>query len=433
MERAFRLYSQGKGFMKEEVKAMSIKSRSDARKLGPFLDKDKILVMWVSWSKPIWNESKEKYKKRKPHFRRYPTDRINRNLKRQFKEEIKERKKSSGESPIHKKAKLELASYLKNLLSEKRPLEWHFKDERMSDFNLNGNLLRQVVTIQEEYEYETPFGVGYKFDIALLGRSLREDKEPIILGVIELEKTNRFPILKCLISKSLGFPLVSINIEDLKLDEIDENWVRKSISESRNTAEEGQRKNYIYIHNSLYPTYMKIPKKIRKDDKHQFIIFIDDDKYEKLCGCLEYYKSLLGFSGKDLVDVGRPKLNPNDNASIRSFSNEGSIAGADWRDYNENRFIRLTMKCPSNSKEDDNLYLYHLIVARLLNCHFNTLVGYKYCRGLKNDDMENEIWEIDNLFHQCRIINKQVSEPIKPIIDHFEEIGILDKFITVPE
>jgi len=245
MERAFRLYSQGKGFMKEEVTAMSMKSRSDARKLGPFLDKDKILVMWVSWSKPIWNESKGKFKKRKPHFRRYPSDRINRNLKRQFKQEIRERKKSNGESDVHEKAKLELASYLKNTLSEKNPLEWYFKDERMSDFSLGGNLLRQVVEIEEEYEYKTPFGVDYIFDIALLGPSLREGKAPIILGVIELEKTNRFPILKCLISKSLGFPLVSINIEDLKLGEIDEDWVRKSISESRNTAEEGQRKNYI--------------------------------------------------------------------------------------------------------------------------------------------------------------------------------------------
>ncbi len=417
METAYRLYSW-KGLCVEHIEAKQIKSPSDARKLGPFVDVDKSPFTWVNWSK-----IKKGGKKTPPHFRRYPNGRIKGRAKyKTINEEIIERTKLS-ESEIHKKARKEIADYLNDLVRTGQRIEWSFKDPTISEFALTGNLLADVLDVVTPYKYQTPFGIEYEFDVALLGKKL---KSPIILGAIEIEKTHRFGYLKLLVAKSLGFPLMSININDYAPDEIDKNWCEKIIKETTHNSEDGLRRNYIYIHNALYPVYLNIPAGIRNDEKHQFLIFCGDHQFDDLVSALKQYRTVLGLTDKDVL-IQPVRLNTMEPSSIKMFENEGSIAGSDWKNFNAKKLIRIVMRVPIEKHGD--LYLFHLVLARLNNAHFETLVGYKYRQGIGNDGMDNPIWTTPA--KHLRIVPKHLSEPIKYVITHLQEHGLLDRVVSI--
>ena len=403
-----------RGLMKERIRAIDIKSPSDARKLGPFVDAIKKPLMWVNWSKPRINTGK----KTKPYFRHYPYGRNTKFKYRTLDEELIE-KKHFTESVLHRQAKNMIADYLKGLLKDGKQLEWSYVDRRASDFPLTGNLLSNVSSVITEYDYTTPFGIKYCFDIALLGRQLK--KEPMILGAIELEKENRFGVLKCMISKALGFPLLSVNLDELQLENITDEWCRNVISETKMTSEDGLRRNYIYIHNLLYPVYINMPQEIRGGTKHQFIIFIHGDKIEELVTVLKSYKSFFGFRDDKVIHISRVNLNKAEKSSNSMIQNEGSIAGIDWEDYNKESYIRVSLDVPF--EKAGSLYMFHLVMARLLNAHYETLVGYKYDRGRHNYEIDDPLWQRNH----TRIIPKHLSEPIKPLIAHLKEFGLLQK------
>lgn len=416
MEIAYRLYSW-KGLFTKRVDATKIKSPSDARKLGPFVDENKFPLTWVNWSKPKITTGKKSH----PYFRHYPGGRIKGKKYKSIDEEVNESRKFS-ESEIHKKARKIIADYLNELIQKEKGLEWSFKDKEVSDFSLTGNLLSEVQDVVTPFKYTTPFGVEYEFDIALLGKSL---KTPLILGAIEIEKTHKFGFLKLLVSKSLGFPLISINMEDYTLEEIDREWCDRILTETTNSSNDGLRRNYIYIHNALYPTYVNVPDEIRRDSKHQFLIFCKENQFEKLNKALKDYKKHLNISDADLT-IQTFRVNKAERSSLRTIENEGSIAGSDWRQFNEEKYIRVVSKVPKGKAGD--LYLFHLIMARLNNAYFETLVGYKFRQGIRNDNKEEPFWLSDN--DEFQIIPKHLSEPITYIIDHLAEHGLIDKIIV---
>ena len=175
------------------------------------------------------------------------------------------------------------------------------------------------------------------------------------------------------------------------------------------------------IHNSLYPIYVNIPSEIRDDDKHQFIVFCKDERFESLVSTLKRYKKALNLSESD-VTIQVVKVNINEPSSLKMISNEGSIAGREWRQFNTNRYIRIVKKIPKDKK--GNLYLFHLIMARLNNAHYETLVGYKYRQGLNNEEYDNPIWTTTS--NKIQVIPKHLSEPIKFVIEHLREHGLLD-------
>lgn len=419
MQYAFKLWSW-MGYRKEQVRATAIKSQSDARKLGPFVDEDGYPLTWVNWSR----KNPETSKKKRAHFRHYPQGRIKTKHKyNSIDEEIEDKEKIS-ESNVHKKARTELKKYLQKLINENKGLSWAFKDEKQSDFPLKGNLLADVEQVETPYRYCTPFGLNYEYDLALLGPKL--NKEPIILGVIELEKTHKYGFLKLLTSKCLGFPLISINLEALKEEDIDEEWCKNAIEETTNNSEDNLRRNYIYIHNVLFPVYLDISSNTIHRDKHQFIIFCKDEDYEKLFLCLNKYKKILGFNDEKTIHIHRVQLNENNRTSLRMFKNEGSIAGSDWNEYNDKRYLRVTTDIPF--EKSGPLYQYHLVMARLLNTHFQTLVGYKYSKGLNNTEINNPLWTSMGK----NIAPKAMSEPVYPIIEHLKEFGIINKVLKKP-
>lgn len=207
MDSAFRVYSPNQGYCKEKVVATNIKSSSHARKLAPFVDDNNQLVYWVRWSK-----QKASGKRTRAHFRSYPKHSTH-SLKKQLHEEISSRQSESSESSKHKAAKLAVQAALQALIDSGKHLPWSTTDQEISDFPMTGDLLANAVSIEVEHSLKTPFdNQEYRLDVAILGRTIKN--HPVVLAGIEIEFTHTFGFSKALICKSLGFPLVSLNITD---------------------------------------------------------------------------------------------------------------------------------------------------------------------------------------------------------------------------
>ncbi len=417
MEKAFRVASL-QGFFKEEINAIDIKSRPDARKVGPFVDQTKEWVSWVGWGEKLTG------RRIRPYFRHCGACKTHVDIR----ELVNQKKRIYSESATHRKAKKTIIEYLKKLIAAGEKLPWAYRDPRVSDFSLTGDLLSEVVDVREEHPYETNFlnDMKFEFDIALIGKSIKN--EPVILGAIELELTHEFELQKCLICKSSGFPLISIDITDVAEQEITEDWCKKRLVETRTNSSDGRRRNYIYLHYMLYPVFMDIPENILKTEKHAFVIFVKKPDYNELLEVLMSLQRDLALSN-DQVLIQQVNLNPKDKGSISTFENEGSIAGPNWTDYNENKFIRLTIKKPID--KCGALYKYHLMLASLLNARFDTLVGYKYKTGQRNDAAEDTIWKVHKrgefladkkiwAWQEYRLMPKRLTEPVKFILDFLD-------------
>jgi len=415
---AIRIFSPVEGFLKEEIKSLHVKSREDARKIGPFCNSSKELMYWVNWG------TKQDGKKIKPYFRRYSEGK---NAIQHFKQRITHEQQlteKSKQKNIHQKTQNTLLKALKKLLKKDIPIKWAFNDLRLTDFSLSGDLLSDVKTVEKEYKIIPPFINYYALDIALLGDRLYSKN--IILGAIEIEHTHEVDLLKTLLCKSLGFPLFTINIKDISFEEITEEWCIKRLTETKYNSDDKRRRNYVYVHNMLYPVFLTGYEEWGFGDKHQYIIFANDQEIEKLSYHIDLLKKSLDLTGNEVkfVVVNR---NPEDKGSNTMFENEGALTGENWKAYNSNKFIRLILKRPINKY--GAIYKFHLVLTQLLALHIDCLVGYKFDTGESNFDWENPIWEVRRsepnpngptnfIWHKKRFCPKRISEPIREIIKY---------------
>lgn len=378
---ALRVFSLN-GILTDHIEADEIRSRSDATNLGPFMDDEQQLVHWVNWKR-----YEDGQVAARPCFSHYPKGGT-RFMERQVRAEFEEREQKRGESSIHKKAKENLASCLRTMLKEGKALSWCYKDVRTSDFSLSGNLLAEVKEIRtDDYTLRLPFGQDFRPDIVLLGEKLVN--KPILLAAIELELTHRAELLKCLLCKSLGAPLMCVDITNTGEADINEDWCLERLLETTADSEHGLRRNYVFLHKMLYPVFSDAPEIVWNAEKHQFLVFVRDDEFEKVLVILRKLQASLKLE-KSEVDVSPVRLNPAEPNSGRMFENEGSIAGSIWREYNTHQYIRVVLRRPIS--KSGPIYLFHLVMTGLLTLHFDALVGYKLDRGVENLDPENPIW-----------------------------------------
>jgi hypothetical protein len=418
MEEALRIHSW-RGFLIDSIKATDIKSRADARKNGPFATLDKKRkVTWVSWS-----QIKKTQNWRRAHFRLHSPNLARKgNITEDIVSEIEGREVKKSESSKHFRAKTVVADYLKRILQKGAPAKWSFVDKRISSFPLSGNLMSDVVEIRAEYPIKTPFGKDYRLDIALLGEKI--NNEPLVLGAIEIEFNHEFEMLKCLMCKASGFPIVSLDIEATDEAELTAEWCQERLLETTVSSEDARRRNYIYIHDSLYPVYMDLPADIDKDRKHQYIVFIEDADFDSLLNLLNQLKKCLGLDDKRVLVQPVNCVNDQMQPVLR---NEGAIAGNDWQKYNSTRYIRITIDKPIT--KSGPVYKYHLAMAKLINANFETLTGYKYKPGKKDYHPDNPLWittakhQDKSGFYEIAILPKHVSEPLGAIMAVLQKLS----------
>lgn len=399
---AYLLFDKLTGKYKDRIlKAIDIKSLEAARNYGFFVNEDDHFMYWVGWSK-----EKANGKHNKPYFRRFastPVEAI---------ENARQERKVSHESQKHKLAKKYIKEALKFCISKNMSLIWAFKNEEISQFPLKGNLLRGVQEVAEEYRYLTAFQNNYRFDIALLGPRIVNHQ--IVLGAIEIENSCRFDVEKAIVCKTLGFPLISIDVTETPEEQLSLEWALDILKQTKHNSTQ-QRKNYFYIHLSLYPVYIDVSFSMHNaKESHQYVVFASNDSLNYIERNLRILSDALGMEH----DVNLSRMHNTNNQTQTMFDNHGDIAGPSWRDYNKEQFLLITIK--RGFLEDDQNYYFHLTMARLLNAHTETLVGYKPYKGAK-PDLSQRIWK-----ESCIVPNKakpsyvptlpkSVSEPTEPL------------------
>ncbi len=420
MKDAIQAFSR-KGLFKEKISCFAIPSREHARKLWPLVTPEQphTLVTYVS---PSFDKKTNKLKKRSC-FARLPAGK-SKSVAKQFREEADAWEKKTSESVFHRKAKELIANELSRRVIAQEGLNWCFSDPSRSDFPLMGNLLLGAERIQTEFPFETPFGQKYRLDAAVLGPNVGD--QPLILAGIEVEFTNAFDGFKGLISKTLGFPVISIDISEMSIDQISEEWARNVLQTTTYTAEQGLRKTYVYLHDLVYPQFVSYPTGLCRDPKHQFLIFTPDVDTNRLAKNIKVLSRTLGYGE---YEVAVTKVNSKSVQSRQQLEDLGLVVGPDWSTINAQQCLRVSVERPKNT-EDLRAHRFHTAMAKMLLSELYALVGYKYIGGIQNNDIDEDIWiheqwmgpDLEPMKH--RMLPKRLAEPIHSILELINDIKV---------
>lgn len=410
MDEAIVVFSR-KGLFQTRIAARDVRSREHARKLWPLVSPDALKQM-VTWVSPTFEGSKLR---RRSHFRLLPANHTY-DLKAHFDDEEDRRQRAVNESLEHRRAKELIVSELTRRMHAGLAMPWSFKDVDASDYPLEGNLLLGADGVASEYPLETPFGSRFRLDVAVLGPPVQT--EPMVLGGVEIELGHAFDGRKALIGKSLGFPLISIDITEMTLAELTPTWAKKVLTATTRSHEQGRRQTYIYLHDLLYPLYAQLPAFLDDEQRHQFLVFADDDTLHKLVHWMNRLAEKLQYP-KGTVAVAL--VNAKNEQSRKMLERAGQVVGPDWKDFNDHRCLRLTLPRPKGPA-DLQAHRFHMTMARLLLSHTDALVGYKYCNGVDNNHPEDDVWVAQRwiadlkTFTQHRVLPKRLAEPINRLI-----------------
>lgn len=410
MDEAIVVFSR-EGLFQTRIRARDVRSREHARKLWPFVSPDALKQM-VTWVSPTFENEKLR---RRSHFRQLPADHTY-NPKAHFNGEEGRRQRAVQESREHRRAKDLIAAELTRRLAAGLAMPWSFKDVDASDYPLEGNLLLGAEGVVTEHPLETPFGSQYRLDVAVLGPPVQT--EPMVLGGVEIELGHAFDGRKALIGKSLGFPLISIDITEMTLAEITPAWAQHVLTATTRSHEQGRRQTYVYVHDLLYPLYAQLPAFLDSEQRHQFLIFADDATLHKLVRWMNALADKLEYP-KGVVAVAL--VNGKNEQSRKMLERAGQVVGSDWKDFNDQRCLRLTLPRPKGPA-DLRAHRCHMTMARWLLSHMEALVGYKYCNGVDNENPKEDVWIAhrwiaeSGTFTEHRVLPKRLAEPINRML-----------------
>ncbi|WP_043359993.1 hypothetical protein [Methyloversatilis universalis] len=410
MDEAIVVFSR-KGIFRTTIAARDVRSREHARKLWPLVSPGASRQM-VTWVSPSFESGKLR---RRSHFRVLPTQHTF-NPKAHFDDEEASRWRAVQESPEHRRAKELVAAELSRRLNAGLAMPWAFKDADASDYPLEGNLLLGAEKVATEHPLETRFGSKFRLDVGVLGPPVQA--EPMVLGGVEIELGHAFDGRKALIGKSLGFPLISIDITEMTLDELTPEWAQRVLTATTRSHEQGRRQTYIYLHDLLYPLYAQLPAFLDDEQRHQFLVFADDETLNKLVRWMNLLAEKLEYP-KGTVAVAL--VNGKNEQSRKMLERAGQVVGPDWSEFNAQRCLRLTLPRP-RGQADLQAHRFHMTMARILLSHTDALVGYKYCNGVDNNHPEEDVWVAhrwiaDLKTHtQHRVLPKRLAEPINRLI-----------------
>lgn len=405
------------GLFTTTVTARDIHSHEHARKLWPLVTPS-IPRQLVTWVKPTCVQQELK---RRSHFRTLPSAKCL-SVNQIFEQEEAARFKAVSESPEHAAAKRMVADALRQRLQQGIAMPWYFKDPDSSQYHLAGNLLLGAEAVRTEESVKTSFGCNYRLDIAIVSKQV--SKDPIILGGVEIEWEHQFDGRKALIGKSQAFPLISIDISEMTLEEITPEWADAALTATARSSDAGQRKTYVYLHDLLYPLYLQFPNELVKDRRHQFVAFAPDKDLKRLEKWTKTLQELVGLP-KSAMAVSI--VNAKSEQSRKMLENAGQVVGHDWQSVNSQQCLRLTVDRPS--PVDVSSHMFHLCLANLFLSHSDTLVGYKYMTGILNEDATEDIWRHPKWnpetkqYDYYRILPKRLAEPRSRILDVLNSLG----------
>lgn len=377
MDRAIVAFSR----QASSIRARDIGSRENARKRWPLLDPSPphVLVTYVS---AVFDEDGRL--KRHSHFRKRKAD-AEKSIADVITEQAEARGRWAGESPEHSRAKALIADELRSRISRGEPLYWSFRDDDASDFALKGDLLLGATQVVAEHRMEPLFGFQFRLDLAVIGPPIKD--KPWVAGGIEIERTHEFDGYKALMGRSLGFPLITVDISEMSLAELTPIWAHEALSATTRHDPKGLRKTYVFLHDLAYPQYLVIPNGLLHEARHKYIIFAADAALDQLDKHLRTLREVMGYTATEVVVQ---KLNAKSDTARTALENAGAIVGSDWHEVNAGRCLFVTAPRPIDIA-DRRGHQFHATLAKLM-LRNDCLVGYQYELGLHNTDQEEDLW-----------------------------------------
>ena len=414
MDEALVVFSR-KGLFRAPITARAIKSREHYRKLWPLVTMSEPFRL-VSWVSPSF--SPDGRLKVRSHFRLHSGKRGVR-VADYFQTEEQARQRQVGESAEHKRAKQLIADELQRRLDAGLAMPWYYKDETISQYHLEGNLLLAADSVVQEQTIKAPFGCSYRLDVAVLGKAIL--KRPMVLAGIEIELGHAFDGRKALAGRTMGFPLISIDITGMTLDQLTPQWARHALTATKASDDQGRRRTFVYLNDLLYPLYVQLPAHLTegKDFRHQFIVFAADAHLAEVKSILLSAREALGLQAQVHLGIANSANAP----SATQVANLGNVAGADWQKFNDSRCLMITLDRPK-TLSDVSSHLMHIAIAALLAGKGNALVGYKYRRNIINDRPDEDVWNEYRRGEWCRTLPKRLAEPFQ----HY--LAVIDQLHT---
>lgn len=405
-----------KGVLQEVIEAKSIRSREHARLFWPLVSAEDPprLVVWRK--KSFTSDNKLKARE---HFAYLPTKYAAISCKETVEKQELDRIRQCHESKEHLRAKQVLRDEIENRIRNGKGLFWYFKDEAVSEFPIGGNLLTGAEAICLEHRMLAPAGLGAHFvlDIAILGAKSGLKKEPII-AAIEIEKTHAFEDRKAMLYKAAGFPIISVDIEDMLLEEITPSWAARILSNTTRSSESGRRFTFCYLNPLLYPLYINIdPLLTSAHPNHFFIVFADDNVLEKLKAWVNEIARMLGIHSR----VSVAPFHDTNAQTRKQLENYGLVAGDGWQKINAKRCLSIKLPRPDGNPA---IHLAHCIIASLL-AKQNSLVGYKWRTYLDTDfdcKVEQNQWHEVIKFRTYVVAPVRLSRPLNLMIEALDAL-----------
>lgn len=385
MKDAVRIYSW-RGVLTEKVSARSVTSRERARQLGPFADPSgKRNVLWRSPS----FDAESKRLKRRSCFAHYPTSSSPRTVEDErahIAREVESERREKSESARHRKAQAAVIAAISDRLMQGLAIPWSYKDPQLA-FPFSGNLIADAVGVEPNYRVELPSGEVFYLDVAILGPCI--STKPIVLGGVEIEFRHEFSNAKCLLLRSLGFPLFSIDVTEEEDENLNVDWAIRALQETSWNSEDERRRNFVYLNDALAPLFVNTASAGRRVDLHKYLVFARDEDLERLRKWLNHAATKLGLanSAENCVFTRYNARSPQSRVIVE---NAGAVAGEGWRELNSKSFLHVQIQAPRILRGP--LYQLHLLVARLVCSEIEALVGYRddYC----SDGPDDAIWSL---------------------------------------
>lgn len=333
-------------------------------------------------------------------------------LVERFDREEAQRQRESKESPEHARAKALVAAALERRRGQGLGLEWHYRDPKISDFSFSGNLLHAASRVQCEYPVPTSFGRNYRLDVAVLAEPLV--KNPQVIAGIEIEWKHPFDGRKAMIAGSQAFVLISLDIGDMAIEELTEEWADRALTLTTQDDEAGRRRSFVYLHDLLYPLYQRMPAdEPMSEATQQLIVFAADGELQTFRQKVMMLVESVGIGKRDIVVQ---VFNAKSPQARRVVDNHGAIVGDGWEHVNPDACLLMTI--PRFAVTDASSARFYLCVASLLLTRFNALVGYKYEPGIQVDDApEGDLWILPAITYRSpprlarRVLPKRLAIP----------------------
>jgi len=418
MHEAF-VYTSNIGPFKKRISALQVKSREHYRELFPLVSTCSSEP--VTWVKAVFEGGELK---RRSHFRtlsgKRKTDFIDYDNYVRHKEKI-------VQSAEHIKAVSLLRNVLCRLIETTKVLNWSFRDDDVSDFHFEGNVLFNAKVICEEYRIQTAFDKEFRLDVAVVGDGI--NNTPLVVFGVEIEKGHKFNGLKTILCKTLGFPLISIDISGMTLDEISLEWAERVMSLTTQHNEMGFRKSFVYLPPLLYPFYVRHGKReLRIGDRHCYIVFARDHELTVILSELSCVRKMLDYSAKDISISLVNGIKSGE--ALHQVELERQILGQGWEQLANNQCVRICLPRPVQKEGRSKLHRFYLLLSKCLLSN-NALVGYKYAVGMNSSQTKasDEHWTVYQVFpgEQRRAISHRYLPKLlsSPLVEVAVKLGLL--------